>query len=256
MLNGAWPNLHWQLFDYYFSPAGSYFGTKMGARPEHVAYDYEAHTVYLINRHNALAANDTGKRTVSIDLIDTTGKTLSRQNITAQTKPNSSQQVANVTGINQIKDVAFLRLVLEDPTSNTVLSRNVYWLSSKNDVLEWDQTTWWYTPTTSYADYTALNKLANATVAVKVQPARSSTAGTTGLTVSLQNKSNTPAFFIRLVLTDTQTQDAITPVYWSDNYVTLFPQESLNLTVEFNLTASRSPAVEISGRNVPTSLIK
>jgi exo-1,4-beta-D-glucosaminidase len=27
MLNNAWPSLHWNQFDYYLHPAGSYFGT-------------------------------------------------------------------------------------------------------------------------------------------------------------------------------------------------------------------------------------
>ncbi|KAL1962227.1 hypothetical protein VTN77DRAFT_9883 [Rasamsonia byssochlamydoides] len=254
MMNGAWPNLHWQLFDYYLSPAGSYFGTKVGARPEHVAYNYEEHAVYLINHYNALAGNDNGARTVSIELIDPTGKALSRQNITTQTKPNSSKRLVTVSGINKIKDVAFLKLVLQD-SSNAVLSRNVYWLSSKNDTLKWKATTWYYTPVTSYADYTALNKLANATVTASVQPGQSNKEGTSSLSVVLENKSDVPAFFIRLVLTDEGTDDAIAPVYWSDNYVTLFPRESLTLTVEYP-SGSSSPAIEISGRNIPTSLVK
>jgi len=49
MLNSAWPNLHWQLFDYYLNPMGAYFGTKVGTRQEHVAYDYDKQSVWLIN---------------------------------------------------------------------------------------------------------------------------------------------------------------------------------------------------------------
>ena len=30
MLNNAWPSLHWNQFDYYLHPGGSYFGTKVG----------------------------------------------------------------------------------------------------------------------------------------------------------------------------------------------------------------------------------
>ena len=32
MLNGAWPSLHWNIWDYYMRPAGSYFGAKVGGR--------------------------------------------------------------------------------------------------------------------------------------------------------------------------------------------------------------------------------
>jgi exo-1,4-beta-D-glucosaminidase len=255
MMNSAWPNLHWQLFDYYLSPAGSYFGTKVGSRPEHVAYDYEEHAVYLINHHNALGGNDNGARTVSIDLIDPTGKVLSQQAITTETKPNTSKQLVTVSEIDGIKDVAFLKLVLQDSSSKAVLSRNVYWLSAKNDTLDWADSTWYYTPLTSYADYTSLSKLRNATMEASVQSLPDSKDGMSNLTLVLENKSDVPAFFIRLVLADEQTQDAITPVYWSDNYVTLFPREMITLTVGFNSSGNSSPVVEVSGGNIPTRVV-
>lgn len=44
MLNNAWPSLHWNLFDYYLRPAGSYFGTKVAGRMEHVVFDYASYT--------------------------------------------------------------------------------------------------------------------------------------------------------------------------------------------------------------------
>lgn len=44
MLVNAWPSLHWNQFDNYLYPAGSYFGTKVGARLEHVSYNYEVRT--------------------------------------------------------------------------------------------------------------------------------------------------------------------------------------------------------------------
>src|SRR5947207_14710074 len=108
MLNGAWPNLHWQLFDYYLKPAGSYFGVKVGARPEHVSYDYDQKMVYLISH----SVTSQGRRNVNIDLIDVNGKTLSHREITTHASPNTAQQLGVVPGIDKIKDVAFLKLVL------------------------------------------------------------------------------------------------------------------------------------------------
>ncbi|EED19150.1 glycosyl hydrolase, putative [Talaromyces stipitatus ATCC 10500] len=256
MMNGAWPNLHWQLFDYYLNPAGSYFGTKVGARPEHVSFSYDNGTVYLINRLNSLDKKGDASRWVLIDLIDTAGKSLFHQQVKIDTKPNYSQEVAKISkAISKIKDVAFLRLILSsDSKSTTILSRNVYWLSSKNDVLKWDDSTWYYTPISSYADYTPLQKLPGASVTTTVKQASSAQSATT-LQVHLENKSNVPAFFIRLVLIDSKTDENINPPYWSDNYVTLFPQESINLTVSFDSSLSASPAVEVSGGNVATQVI-
>jgi len=49
-------------------------------------------------------------------------------------------------------------LVLDDPSGDPV-SRNFYWLSTKLETLDWDKSTWYHTPTRTFADYTALNSL-------------------------------------------------------------------------------------------------
>jgi exo-1,4-beta-D-glucosaminidase len=258
MMNGAWPNLHWQLFDYYLNPAGSYFGTKVGARPEHVSFNYENKTVSLINRLSTLVQGDDGSRSIAVDLVDTAGHTLSHKKLNATTKPNYSQEVANITeNISNIHDVAFLRLVLSSDSQNDeVLSRNVYWLAAQNDVLQWNGSNWYYTPIDEYADYTSLQNLTKATLVTDVERSKSSTKSTTTLQVQLKNKStDVPAFFIQLVLIDADTNENINPPFWSDNYVTLFPEEALNLTVSFETSSSINPAIEISGGNIATHII-
>lgn len=54
MLNNAWPGIHWNLFDFYIHPAGSYFGAKIGNREEHLAYKYVRQAVYLINYYRTV----------------------------------------------------------------------------------------------------------------------------------------------------------------------------------------------------------
>ena len=39
------------------------------------------------------------------------------------------------------------------------VSRNFYWLSTKPETLDWDKSTWYHTPTKTFADFTALNQL-------------------------------------------------------------------------------------------------
>jgi exo-1,4-beta-D-glucosaminidase len=66
--------------------------------------------------------------------------------------------------------------------------------------------------------------------------------------VTLENQSGGPAFFIRLTLVDSQG-DEVLPVFWSDNYITLFPNETVRLEVswEDQMTAA---SIEIAGVNV------
>lgn len=251
MLNGAWPNLHWQLFDYYLNQMGSYFGTKVGSRMEHVAYDYETESVWLINH----SIKNKGERKISVDLIDASGHKISSTNFKTHTSPLSSKQLHSVNGIGKIKDVAFLRLVLRDTKAKKDLSRNVYWLSPKPDVLDWSNSTWYYTPVTEYADLTKLENLAPAVVTAKIKgSATKAQNGWVHKKVELQNKSKFPAVFIRLNAIDSHGNE-ITPVFWSDNYITLWPHEKISLDLQFE-SDIHSWSLEISGRNSKKQILK
>lgn len=245
MLNSAWPNLHWQLFDYYLSPMGAYFGTKVGTHLEHVAFDYQAESVWLINHSRTIS----GKRQIMVDLIDADGKTILNTRMKTITTPNASKQLQAISGIDKIQDVAFLRVILRDGKGKRDLSRNAYWLTPQPDVLDWSNSNWYYTPVTDYADYTKLQHMELATVKATVKRLTTpikpgwSTAG-----IQLEDKSKVPAVFVRLHAIKTDGTE-IAPVYWSDNYVTLWPKEKLQLLVAFEGDLTDS-LIEVSGRNV------
>ncbi|KAF2733389.1 glycoside hydrolase [Polyplosphaeria fusca] len=240
MLNNAWPALHWSLFDYYLHPAGAYFGARVGGRKEHVAYDVEEGEVYVINR----SLGGKGKRSldVEVEVLGLEGVVIAKEMLKADTEPNKSGKVGKVQGVDKIKGTALLRLVLKD--GGDVLSRNVYWLSSKKDVLDWDNSTWYYTPVTKYADFTGFGAMAEANVVVTAEK---------GGKLRLENKSTVPAVFIQLNLVDTAGKD-IVPVFWSDNYVTLWPGETQELDVQYE-GAHSGVKIEVLGRNVKAQTV-
>lgn len=247
MLNAAWPNLHWSLFDYYLKPMGSYFGAKVGSRTEHVAFNYKENSLYLINH----SRSKSGDRSVLVDLIDLKGKEISTASVTTKTAPHSSKEISDVQGLDKIEDVAFLRLTLKDTETQESLSRNVYWLSKNNDVMDWDNSTWYYTPVTEFADFTALNEMETADVEVEVETVEKSEEGSygnSGLKVMLKNKSDVPAFFVRVNLL--AGKEEVAPVYWSDNYVTLWPNEEMELQVTYDGEGEDGASVEVSGYNI------
>ena len=244
MLNNAWPSLHWNLFDFYLHPGGSYFGTKVGSRQEHVAYDYLHRSVWLINH----SVKNAGQRSIEVETLSLDGKTLSSDTRTVDTEPNTSRDIGEVAGIQAIKDVVFLRLQLKDD-QGSVLSRNVYWVSPEIDKLNWDNSTWYMTPVTKYADYTSLQDMQTADVSVSLDLE----CNDGKLVVDVENHSEVPAFFIRLNLIDASGED-VTPVVWSDNFVTLWPREQMQLEVtDFDLT--EEVAVEVSGGNIQKSTV-
>lgn len=249
MLNGAWPNLHWSLFDYYMNPIASYFGTKVGTRTEHVAYDYQAQTVYIINH----SLDRQGPRKVSIDLIDMNGKSLTSDEINTKTQPNSSKKLGKVPGISKIQDVGFLRLTLSDAKTGKQLSRTVHWLAPTVDVLAWDNSTWYHTPVSQYVDFTSLSSLAPADVKVEVHSRRK--GPDVGSRVVLKNKSDVPAFFIKLAAVDVAADEEVSPVFWSDNYVSLWPGEEVEVDLRFGKKRCGGVGVEFRGYNVERNMV-
>ncbi|KEF55987.1 uncharacterized protein A1O9_07567 [Exophiala aquamarina CBS 119918] len=202
MLQGAWPNLHWQLFDYYEQPMGSYYGVKVATRPEHVVYDYGHGTVWVTS--NSL--NSSGTRTVTIDLISLNGTNITTDSTTlGEAVPNGSTEVSEIGGLDSLEDVALLKLTLLD-ADNSTLSRNVYWLPTQNDVMNWTNSSWYHTPVVEYANLTGLFAMDSANVTTTASSPGSSNSsstagsGTTGTAVTLENTSDVPAVFIRLVL--------------------------------------------------------
>lgn len=241
MLNNAWPSLHWNLFDYYLHPAGSYYGAKAGSRQENVAYLNG--TLYLINH----SLNTTGSRTIDVSVVDLTGKTLNASAITLTTVPNTSKDSGQVVDVSALKDVAFLRTTLTDDTG-AILSRNVYWLSKQEDALDWDNSTWYNTPNTEFADFTAMNNMATANLIVTASPGSTSKQHYQAVTLNVHNTADAPAVFIRLNVIDIESRD-VTPVYWSDNYITLWPNENIDLVLEYPVSVAGAN-LQISGKNI------
>jgi len=138
----------------------------------------------------------------------------------------------------------FLRLQLnENVTNGAIVSQNDYWLSRTQDVAQWQRSTWYNTPYTSYADYTQLQSLPQISVTGN---AVTNTVGTQyQTTVTLTNPSSTGVAFLVLArllrkgATPSNLSPAdVTPIFWSDNYVTLFPSETRSIRANYDVSAA------------------
>ncbi|KAI8933163.1 hypothetical protein NX059_009804 [Plenodomus lindquistii] len=243
MLNNAWPSLHWNLFDYYLHPGGSYFGVKAALGDlESAIYDYEDHSVYLVDRRLPQTARESSDRTIEIEVIGLDGKSITKTSTKATTKPNSSRKVTSIPSLSNNKEVVLLRLRLL--SGDEVLSRNVYWLAPKVDALDWDNSTWYHTPVTSYSDFTSLNKLAKADLEATLRGNAS---------FHLKNKGDVPAVFIRLDMLGGK-DIIVVPITWSQNYITLWPGEEMD--IEF-WTKPRDQVLglQVTGKNVKPRML-
>ena len=71
-------------------------------------------------------------------------------------------------------------------------------------------------------------------------------------TVTLDNASESLAFFVRLKVTTGAGGAEILPVIWQDNYISLLPGEKRDITASYRTAelGTAQPEVEISGWNL------
>jgi exo-1,4-beta-D-glucosaminidase len=245
MLNNAWPSMIWHLYDYYLRPAGGYFGAKRAMEALHPVYGYDDRSIWVVSSQyeDAKGLNLTTK----IYNLDMTEKFSREDSLGAPA--DSTAKIFTLPELTGLSPVYFVVLRLADSTGRLVGS-NFYWLSTKPETLDWSKSTWWMTPTDSFADYTALVQLPKLKLKVIEHTER---RGEDSITrVIVENPSKSLAFFVRFKVKKGVNGEEILPVVWQDNYISLLPGEKREVTATYRasgLSASK-PVVEVSGWNV------
>ncbi|MET9887790.1 exo-beta-D-glucosaminidase [Streptomyces sp. NPDC006430] len=265
MFNSGWTSLHWQLVDRHLDQGGAYFGAKKANEPLHVQYSYDDRTVVVVNRRPAAVSGLTAR----VSLFNTDGTQKYERTVSGIGVGGDGAKATVLTlpsSVDGLSATHLARLVLTDATGREV-SRNVYWLSTRRDVLDYGSTDWYHTPTTAYADLTGLRSMAAASVSATASTAASgstpsgstSTTGTTSTTtVTVRNTGtgNTPALLTDLHLVDARDTPVL-PVQWSDNQLSLWPGESATVTATYRTADlhGAAPRIRISGWNTPTTTV-
>ena len=150
--------------------------------------------------------------------------------------------------IGEISTAYFLRLALKD-SDGKVLSVNSYFLSTKPDVIDpnpKNKDDWAFSPCSSYADYTQLERMKKVELSLKdFAIEHDDDEDTAGVTVS--NNSPTIALLVRLKLTKGDGGDEILPIRWQDNYFMLLPNESRRITARYlsEDAGGKSPGISV-----------
>ncbi len=253
MLNSGWTSLHWQLFDAYLDQNGSYFGAKKANEPLHIQYSYDTKSVVVVNHNHDAASGLTAR----VQLFNLDGTSKFDQSKAVSVGGDGAKTTALTIGsVSGLSTTYLAKLVLTDSAGKEV-SRNVYWLSTKADTLDWGNSDWYYTPQSAYADLSGLNSLGSVTLGSSA----TSTAngdGTTTTKVTLKNDGagKVPAFFVDAHVVGTAGAPVL-PVRWTDNQVTLWPGESTTLTATYRTADlhGSAPSVRVAGWNTGTKTI-
>jgi exo-1,4-beta-D-glucosaminidase len=276
-LNKGWPTMLWDLYNYDYDEAGSYFGAQEANQDLHVLYAYDTGQVTVDN----LTGVSQPGLSVQARVYGLDGQVLDDQT-TSRQLTLAPQQVVNgvltpkvpaTTTPPTAAQTYFVELILRQ--HGAVVDRNVYWLSTQQDVIDWDTgnpnditegnpQANNGAPLSQYADMTALQTLPSEPVAVAAatRPQRGPDGDDVVTSVTITNPASNPAvaFFLRADVRRGNAGGAaqpgdneVLPITWSDNDITLWPGESQTLTAAYrsSLLDGAVPVVSVYGWNVP-----
>ncbi|HUN36747.1 MAG TPA: hypothetical protein VMU95_32530 [Trebonia sp.] len=269
-LNKGWPTLLWDLYNYDYDEAGAYFGAKKANEDLHVLYAYDNGGVTV---DNLTGASQSGL-SVESRVYDTSGAVLADQT-TSGSLALKSQQVASGVLTPRVPAATtpptpaktyFVELILRQ--HGQVVDRNVYWMSTQPDVVDWTTTEGNPqanngAPLSQYADMTALQNLPSEPVQVAASTTTAKGGSdVTSVTITNPSSNKAVAFFVRADVrrgtadgTAASGDNEVLPITWSDNDITLWPGESETLTGTYrsSLLGGATPVVSLGGWNVPSS---
>ena len=244
MLNAAWPKLYWQLYDYYLTPAGAFFGIKKAREPIHILYDYANNDVRIVNNTCKEHDNIVAKiKILNFDLSEKFSKEISHNLVS-----DESSVLFKLPAIEGLSKTYFVDLKII--SAGKIVSSNFYCLSTKPDELDTAKATWYMTPAKETADLTDMNKLEK--VHLKVEQKFIHSKENEKVEVELLNNTSKLAFQIVLSINKGKDGGSVAPVLWEDNYFSLLPGEKKIIKGSYAKKdlEGKKPVVKVSGWNI------
>ncbi|MEJ2614475.1 MAG: glycoside hydrolase family 2 TIM barrel-domain containing protein [Ignavibacteriaceae bacterium] len=244
MFNSAWPEMYWQLFDYYLMPNGAFYGAMKGCRPLNIIYNYKDKNIYVTNDY----LKDVNNIRASVKILDRNSKIIFEKRKEISVKRNSSEKIIDLPDLKDSSNLYFIYLEMKD-NSDKFICDNFYWISAKEEEMDFKKSNWYYTPIKSYADFTGINNLPEASITYQKKYSRK--GDKQNIEVVLENTSDKIAFFIELKIADKNTGQSILPIFWDDNYVSLLPHSKKTIKGSYQIKPGMGKAeLLVKGWNI------
>ena len=203
-VNSCWPDVCWQVYDWFLTPNASYYFSKKAMEPVHVQLNADDFKVAVINAsHQQL--DDV---TVKVKVINNDMSVAWEETKQLSVQPDCYAHVTTVPQGGTYSYNYFVKLEMHDKEGK-LLSENLYWYYSQHMDFFW---------------FTTMESPKLDTEVDIRQEDREYV-----VTVRLKNNSKRLSHFNRLALLDAQGEE-INPVFWSDNYLSLFPGDEKVVT--------------------------
>ena len=232
MTQPAWPSTEWQIFSHDYDTHAAFYGAKIASEPIHIQLDLPNYEIAVINNTTAALP----QLSVHAQVFNLSSKLLFERSSTVDAAVNSANNVVRLALEDALTDnpVIFVKLTLTDPTGKQ-LSQNFYWLAAH----DWD--------------YRKLNDMP--AVTLQASAVSEIVGNEQHMTVTLTNPSQTSALTTKLTLLDGHDGPRILPAYYSDNYISLLPNEQR--TIEITYTGDHAHAVvALRGWNITPATVK
>lgn len=249
MLNGAFPKLWWQLYDYYLIPNAAYYATKKALEPIHIMYDYESKNILLSN-HSLKAISDLE---YYIDLYDFDMKKIFSRTSKLSIAKDFVTMLENISLPGKEEEIYFLDLKVK--SNNEILSQNFYTLPAFDDILDKERTDWTRTPTLKYSNLMPLNDLET----IKLSAEFSSEKNQNELKYKIKLSNNTDKLAFQIdIKAFSEIGELIAPIFLEDNYFSLIPNgvREIELTIPIDNQSQKISNIKIAGWNIEEIILK
>lgn len=230
MTQPSWPSTLWGILSSDYDTQASYYATKKACEPKHVQLDLATNDVQVINT----TRDPLHQVKVSADVYGLDGKSLLHHEATMDAATNDVTRAFHIDLAGLLGDTTVLvHLALRDQ-DGALLSENLYWRAASD------------------AGYRALNQLTPARVTVAArETGEDKPESGQRLEVRLKNTSAVAALNTKLVIVNAADGSSILPAFYSDNYISLLPDETRVVTIDLPRIASRQALrVKVRGWNV------
>lgn len=226
MSHPTWPSFVWQTYDYFLEPTAGYFAAKKACEPLHVQWNPLNDAIEVVN----YSAGEQRGLTALAEVLNPDGMVVWRKSAALDSAEDTVQTAFAAAFPASAADIHFLRLKLTRGAE--LLSENTYWRGKRE------------------GDFKALRELPEALVLLAAEG--TSQGGVFRYRVKLTNTAKAVAPMVRVMPVRRETRDRILPALFSDNYLTLMPGETREITVEFQEADTRgeTPAFAVEGYHV------
>jgi len=229
MSHPAQPSFVWQLYHHDLEPNASLFAVCKAGEMVHIQLNESNGQLEVINNRPEVLDG----ATAHVALYNLDGSIAYEHSAPVHAAASAETDLGVVAWPAGLSPVHFVKLELRDG-GGTLLSDNFYWraLPQQQDDLQ------------------ALNQLAPITLEAKA--VRSQANGTVLLTVTLHNPGKKVALMTHLQLRRKGSGERVLPAFYSDNYVSLVPNETRTITIEAAVADLKgdTPLVAVDGWNI------